>query len=214
MNLKRSHEIAQQRAQGTGQPLLRIKGEEILAFAERQHNAHAGRNPWWNGRQIRNAFQIATSLAYTERKSDQDDSGQCLGLEHFVQVSEALENYDKYRQAIFHKTDYEIAAGREERSSEHLDRSSQRDSRRYDTGQDHSRPWSFQHHSSYPSASRLTPERQHGYEYPRHDDRAFTPTPYRGELSSSPMHPGQTHGFTKQPSPHINLNPHEDEDYE
>ncbi|KAI3318861.1 hypothetical protein HD806DRAFT_511181 [Xylariaceae sp. AK1471] len=74
MNLNRLDIIEQQRAKSTSQKPLIIRKDRIRTFARNHWDRHAvmdgeGR---WNGRQIRNAVQIAASLALYDRKTDQD----------------------------------------------------------------------------------------------------------------------------------------------
>lgn len=115
VNLKRSEMIAEQRATQTKEPKLLIKGDEIRAFTAEKYEHRPNRSgPWWNGRQIRNAFQIATSLAYAGMKNDMDSSNTHLGRNHFEQILKAIEDYESYRQELFHKTDSELAETREE----------------------------------------------------------------------------------------------------
>lgn len=47
----------------TGEPPLVIKESEILDFASKHYEDLARSTGCWNGRQIRSAFQIASSLA-------------------------------------------------------------------------------------------------------------------------------------------------------
>ncbi|KAI8716897.1 AAA domain-containing protein [Fusarium sp. LHS14.1] len=136
MNLKRSEMIAEQRAMSTKEPPLLIKAEEIRGFALTHFAKHAGGpgglGTWWNGRQIRNAFQIATSLAYADARDQKDDEKRYLGREHFDQVLQAMEEYTQYRQDLLHKTDDDLAADREERYSRvGGDNSGRRESPRY-----------------------------------------------------------------------------------
>lgn len=47
----------------TGEPPLVIKESEVLDFANKHYEDLARSTGCWNGRQIRSAFQIASSLA-------------------------------------------------------------------------------------------------------------------------------------------------------
>ena len=123
MHVKNSQTIADQRSAATGEAKLIIQEEDILDFATQSFQNRAvesgGRTPWWNGRQIRNAFQIATSLAYADSGKEETGSKRprYLGREHFEQTQTLVDAYDAYRQSIFHKTDNELSENREERSS-------------------------------------------------------------------------------------------------
>ncbi|KAJ4252401.1 hypothetical protein NW762_010999 [Fusarium torreyae] len=194
MNLKRSEMIARQRAANTSQPELIIRSEEIQQFALENFDKRPNPSgPWWNGRQIRNAFQIATSLAYVGQSSGKDRSGCHLGREHFEQVLRFIQGYDQYRQNLFHKTDSELAEHREERFSRPVGETM---GRRDDRGGERYMPPSFARHSSSYSASstsnRGTPDRQLDPEFAGLDPRgSVTPTRgYRREPSLSPNYLG------------------------
>ncbi|KAK3332796.1 hypothetical protein B0T19DRAFT_439608 [Cercophora scortea] len=98
------------------EPPLRIESQKIRDFAER-HFEETPDPARWNGRQIRNAFQIASSLArYDMRKTKADASdndveskaggklkgGEALDPEpvldekHFELVADAIERFDTY----------------------------------------------------------------------------------------------------------------------
>ena len=122
MNLERAKIIAAQRAEATGKPPLLMNIDEIRGFAIDSLQSRAqtsGAPSWWNGRQIRNAFQLASSLAYADLDNDADPSNKYLGRKHFQYVQSLFEDYEKYRESLFHKTDNELAEGREERADQH-----------------------------------------------------------------------------------------------
>jgi hypothetical protein len=80
MNLDRLDVIEQYRAEATSQKKLIIRKDKICKFAREhweRHTANDGEGRW-NGRQIRNAVQIAASLALYDRKTDQDLSAEEL----------------------------------------------------------------------------------------------------------------------------------------
>ncbi|KAF5005811.1 hypothetical protein FDECE_7767 [Fusarium decemcellulare] len=63
MNLKKVAEMEKERHKVTGEPELDIRESAIANFANEHSAKTQVRGGRWNGRQIRNAFQIATSLA-------------------------------------------------------------------------------------------------------------------------------------------------------
>jgi hypothetical protein len=73
MNLDRLDVIEEQRAKPTSQKQLLIRKENICKFAVDHWDRHAANDGEgrWNGRQIRNAVQIAASLALYDRKMDE-----------------------------------------------------------------------------------------------------------------------------------------------
>ncbi|RSL69586.1 hypothetical protein CEP53_002165 [Fusarium sp. AF-6] len=192
MNIKRSEMIAEQRAASTNEPPLRIMGDEIKDFALENFYNHAeapgGLGTWWNGRQIRNAFQIATSLAYADARDQQDDEKRCLGRKHFDQVLQAMEEYAQYRQNLLHKTDDDLAAEREERytrvGADNTRRGGQSQGFEPPITSDYSRPRAYPRQrppmSPSPSSARGFGERS--AESVRKDPA--TPTPQRKESSS------------------------------
>jgi hypothetical protein len=137
MNLERAKIIAAQRAEATGKPPLQMNVDEIRGFAidalQLRAGGSSGGSSWWNGRQIRNAFQLASSLAYADLDNDNDPSNKYLGRKHFQYVQSLFEDYEKYRETLFHKTDNELAEGREERADQHVT-PARRDHRAYGTG--------------------------------------------------------------------------------
>ena len=191
MNIQRSEKIAEQRAARTGEPKLKINEREIREFAMENYENRANEGgPWWNGRQIRNAFQIATSLAYADSPVGADDSSKNMGREHFEQIQKAIQDYEKYRENLFHKTDSELAEQREERRVTDYT-PTRRNNRRFDSGPDYSRfrpnPRPY---ASYPSASsstRETPERMQEPRYPPSANTSERPSnqPYPGQLRAS-----------------------------
>ncbi|TPX09358.1 uncharacterized protein E0L32_009402 [Thyridium curvatum] len=191
MNIDRSEKIAEQRAMITGEPKLVIRGDELRQFAIEPFQRSREQITWWNGRQIRNAFQIATSLAY-ETKGDSEGSAPYLGRRHFEQIEKAIEDLKTYRETIFRKTDSELAAQREERAGRPLmsDMPSPH----------HGRQQHWQDSRSYPSrgpayahspgpSSRLTPERSQEYDFPPRGGYGGRPaSPPQREASFNPQH--------------------------
>ncbi|KAK1985389.1 hypothetical protein LZ30DRAFT_779092 [Colletotrichum cereale] len=124
VNIKKLRAIEdekQHQLQGTGieQPRLLIKAKSIVEYAQRYFDEQA-ETPHlrWNGRQIRNAFQIASSLAhYNIRKNSLGESGvvsgqaQCPVLDEiqFDKVAEAIERFGNYMDYTKAMTDADHA---------------------------------------------------------------------------------------------------------
>lgn len=193
MNLTRAEKIVKQRSTFDSEPELTIKRDEIERFAMEQFLSRRNKkDPWWNGRLIRNAFQVAMSLAY-ETKNETDPSHKYLGREHFERVLEIFQDYDRYRQDLFHKTDHELAEVREERhvqsqsgsfgarniSGSHLVYGGQ-NNRQYGSGLGAGRargsPQSYGLYAYSSSGSGATPERLHDFNFPPQDTSYYTPT--------------------------------------
>lgn len=106
-----------------------IEENSIVDFAEQHFDkfTHAAKDCRWNGRQIRNAFQIASSLAryehFAKQNSDAGESGDnsrdlYLGARHFKQVEKATVEYDDFRSKMLGFTDSELALHKMERGPE------------------------------------------------------------------------------------------------
>ncbi|KAI0112503.1 hypothetical protein GGR51DRAFT_507326 [Nemania sp. FL0031] len=102
LNLDRLESIEKQRAASTLQKPLFIRKDSICKFVgghweRRSASDGEGR---WNGRQIRNAVQIAASLALYDRKMDQDqgagDIPPVLDERHFEIVEQTMTLFEGY----------------------------------------------------------------------------------------------------------------------
>ncbi|KAF2440889.1 P-loop containing nucleoside triphosphate hydrolase protein [Karstenula rhodostoma CBS 690.94] len=117
-NIKRLRVIEQQRSDDSR---LTIAENEILDFARKHYDQHSNGTGigMWNGRQIRNAFLIAASLAHhdgdLERESDPAMQKQ-LRASHFDLVDKATVSYDQDRAETLGHTDSELAYDRMERN--------------------------------------------------------------------------------------------------
>lgn len=124
VNLRRLREIEKERAErlesaASSQDVLPldIRDDEILKFAE-MHWETTERGSRWNGRQIRNAFQVASSLARydTPMASVKDagdnkskDSPPVMDHRQFELVADSIERFDKYYERARGESD-EVAA--------------------------------------------------------------------------------------------------------
>ncbi|KAE9373804.1 hypothetical protein N431DRAFT_407511 [Stipitochalara longipes BDJ] len=91
---------------------LEIFDSAVLEFAERQfEESNRQRTGQWNGRQIRNAFQVARSLAYYDALTETDqinDSGSnkparpaVLDVKYFRMMHDITESFDRYMLEVF-----------------------------------------------------------------------------------------------------------------
>ncbi|KAI2638292.1 hypothetical protein GGS21DRAFT_510580 [Xylaria nigripes] len=96
-NIDRLIDIEFERAKITGEPGFEVKADGILAFAAAHYHRHEGNpiSPPWNGRQIRNAFQLAPSIARFGQSGEQE---LFIGPEHFEKVEESNVESDAGRQ--------------------------------------------------------------------------------------------------------------------
>jgi hypothetical protein len=121
LNVVRLREIEEQAAKAPGHTKLFIDEADIISFASdhwRNHTDGIGR---WNGRQIRNAFLIAASLAHYEGDMGERPEGlqKQLTSKHFKKVEETTRRYDEYRVACLGDTDSYLAHDRYERDDEY-----------------------------------------------------------------------------------------------
>lgn len=107
--------------------------KEILAYAQNHYTRTIQRGASWNGRQIRNAFQTASSLAEfeaheqnTEAKARSAVTGEkfvrCdphLRVGHFKEIAKASYEFDKYISETKGFTDAEIAYREGQRMDEY-----------------------------------------------------------------------------------------------
>ncbi|KAI1101205.1 hypothetical protein F4804DRAFT_335500 [Jackrogersella minutella] len=118
LNIERLEEIEEQRSKAKGHRKLVVVKNDIFEFAKTHFEKYEKSNGMgrWNGRQIRNAFLIAYSLAHYEGESQPELQKQ-LRSSHFNVVDETTMLYDQYRSNIFGKTDDALAYDREERDA-------------------------------------------------------------------------------------------------
>lgn len=104
INLDRLARIDAEHQRKAGRPAMEIPHNEILEFAH--HHSAA-----WNGRQIRNAFQVVRSLAYADAAaeaerirasgSDEVPPPPRLAVKHFRVIDRVTEDFDAYMKAVF-----------------------------------------------------------------------------------------------------------------
>lgn len=133
-HIQRLRDIEKQRNPDPNEQIW-VDYKEIIQFA-RDHfnerdNTHGSGNNFgrWNGRQIRNAFLIASSLTHYDSDDDGDDEDKDelaessrkkqkqLGRSQFEVVAKTTLMYDQYRASVHSgKSDDHVAFEREERA--------------------------------------------------------------------------------------------------
>ncbi|KAI1860207.1 hypothetical protein JX265_010131 [Neoarthrinium moseri] len=107
LNITKLREIERQRCTMTGDKPLVIKDDEILAFASKHYEDNARLTACWNGRQIRNAFQVASSLAHYKYLGELEAARRCgqappagpvLDRSLFEKVQMSTVSFDKHMQ--------------------------------------------------------------------------------------------------------------------
>ncbi|KAK5634771.1 hypothetical protein RRF57_010484 [Xylaria bambusicola] len=105
LNIAKLREIEVQRHEMTGEPPLVIHDSQIIDFAGKHFEENARSTGCWNGRQIRNAFQIASSLAhhnYTIQAENARELGQqpptapVLDRSLFEKVQMSTQSFDRH----------------------------------------------------------------------------------------------------------------------
>jgi hypothetical protein len=114
MNIEKLRQIEKERAEMREEPKLYIDDKSIVTFAE-THCVKTEQSGRWNGRQIRNAFQIASSLArhdYEEfrlKNKDADLKPPVLNVEQFRKVENAIEDFTRYLEDTKGYNDADLA---------------------------------------------------------------------------------------------------------
>jgi hypothetical protein len=126
MNINRLRIIEEQRCKATGEPPLQIFEKEIMAFAINQFYQDTNGKGRWNGRQIRNAFQVAASLAYDDarkkynqlkgRFQDTQPLRPKLDVRHFDMTHTINDSFDHYMRLAIGKNDAELEYEASERA--------------------------------------------------------------------------------------------------
>lgn len=134
-HISRLRDIENQRNAEKSEQIV-VLHKEIIQFAKDHFNQHDDRHGpgsnfgRWNGRQIKNAFLIASSLAHYDdaNEADEEDKDELddpsvkvqkqLGRKHFELVAETTLLYDQYRESVHSgKSEDRVAAEREERAT-------------------------------------------------------------------------------------------------
>ncbi|KAL7955145.1 hypothetical protein V8C34DRAFT_292550 [Trichoderma compactum] len=120
LNILRLKEIEDQAAKAPRHNKLYIDEADIINFASEHWRNHTDGIGRWNGRQIRNAFLIAASLAHYEGDMGERPEGlqKQLTSKHFKKVEETTRRYDEYRVACLGDTDSYLAHDRYERDDD------------------------------------------------------------------------------------------------
>lgn len=118
LNINKLRDIERQRTELTAKPELVIKEDDIIRFAEEHYNNPVDATGRWNGRQIRNAFQIASGLAYyhfatqskdTNSPEDNLQAAPVLDSNLFKKVQHATQSFDKYMRETRGWTDADLS---------------------------------------------------------------------------------------------------------
>lgn len=110
-----------------GQIAMEISEAELLRFAAAQFDSNFRNAGRWNGRQIRNAFQVARSLAYYDAQKEADRLKEIgsryfvpvarLDVKHFELMHDIEESFGQYMKEVFSgQNDGDLALESEQRA--------------------------------------------------------------------------------------------------
>lgn len=103
-NLKRLPRVKQERrdSSNSNNGYIKVMDDEIVEFIQTEYEDYSRavqkpRGPW-NGRQIRNAVQIAAGLALYDKETAKEDDGlpAILTARHFQSVAETMSEFEEY----------------------------------------------------------------------------------------------------------------------
>lgn len=196
LNIQRLRQVESEN--GKHDPLgpMEIADHEIMGFAEHQFDNSKPQHRW-NGRQIRNAFQVARSLARADAALERDrilDTGSekpppnpRLDVMYFDEMHEMGVTFNQYIQSIYHgKTEGELAQEMEVRNDEFT---------WHPVRQGH--PYDEPVQEGYPSrASQLEASRPRGFSGGNYSEpRETTTWPRYGVSCHSPMRSPNQQGW-------------------
>lgn len=120
INIKRLQQAEQQHHEVSGEPPLFIMEKDILRFAADHYSKHPKGKGAWNGRQIRNAFIVAASVArYEAEQLGHDGCQPQLRYSHFQEVEKLTREYDRFRAHVLGGDDSHRARLNEERDDDY-----------------------------------------------------------------------------------------------
>jgi hypothetical protein len=118
-NIKRLREAENQLHEVSGEPPIFIMERDLMRFAADHCAKHPNGKGAWNGREIRNAFVMAASLARHDATGTDDPAFQPqLRYNHFQEVEVLTEEYNRFRVQLFGGDDSRRALLSEERNDE------------------------------------------------------------------------------------------------
>ena len=121
MNIKRLNDIEKQRMLATGQPAIDVSEDDIMGWA-REHFNTSDESEKWNGRQIRNAFQVASSMArydwYKENPSRESEVPPTITAKHFERIARVTRDFHLYLREARGKDAWELSQEHNERADD------------------------------------------------------------------------------------------------
>lgn len=124
LNIQRVHQIEKEMSRTEKRLPLEIDETDLLEFAKYHFKQGSAK---WNGRQIRNAFQVALSLAYYEHQGQtlqstaMEPKAPVLSVKHFETMHAITTSFEQYRNTVRDATDSELALQAETRNDRYAD---------------------------------------------------------------------------------------------
>ena len=141
LNIQRVRQIEDELSKVENRPPLQINDSNLLKFANRhfEENSKGRGGTRWNGRQIRNVFQVALSLAYYEYQEQQKAEvvegaaarAPTLDVAHFETMNEITTSFEQYRNSVRDATDAELQLQAETRNDRYTDNLTRRGQKEY-----------------------------------------------------------------------------------
>ncbi|RSL50988.1 hypothetical protein CEP54_011652 [Fusarium duplospermum] len=212
MNLEKLADIEKERQALTGEPELDIDGPSITDFATRHCEITETKGGRWNGRQIRNAFQIASSLAryhaleeYENELAKGQDPGprrpvlNCTQFEKVERATNAFNNYLEQTKGFSDADLAHIAGERDDfyRQGKLFNAMTGAGAAAGAVGAAHLGPGGQGPGNLYPSGQyswSVPPEHSGGGTAPQMEFSAMTPGPMRYGQNEHPHPPATSHG--------------------
>ncbi|RDL37691.1 uncharacterized protein BP5553_05124 [Venustampulla echinocandica] len=221
MNIERLKEIENQRSMLIGEAPLLIQEDKILEFAESHfdNTKSAGR---WNGRQIRNAFQIASSLAYHKNRMDNAEllknnpeskpNAPVLDADNFKKVELATRAFDRYMEEAKGWADADFAHMLGERADyvKNTKFSAPRNPPNDNPDFYGGIPGSYSQGAGVHGVPDYNQMGGHGYSQPQDGSARFVPGPQVGHNQGSPYQPApfpQNPGLSQRSSSRLDQPP-------
>jgi hypothetical protein len=117
LNIEQLKHVEEQIYKETREARLYIAEDDILQFASEHYHRHKDsmETSCWNGRQIRNAFVVASALARQDGESKSRRRSPQLLSSHFEEVEKFTSEFDMFRAHLMGGDDSHLALKREER---------------------------------------------------------------------------------------------------
>ncbi|KFA46177.1 hypothetical protein S40293_03785 [Stachybotrys chartarum IBT 40293] len=119
LNIQRFRQAEKQQAEFSGEQSLAVVENDIMQFAAEHYDSKSSGVEVWNGRQIRNAFTMASALARAEAEEEPPEVQPQLRSSHFKLVEGLTAEYIDFRHQVLGKDDSDLARIKGERDDDY-----------------------------------------------------------------------------------------------